>query len=406
MKKFTLKFIFMIYAFLFCNIACFAYNVDISDGLKYILDTDDMTATIKSINRNIEKTSCYDKFILNIPDRIVVDEKTYSVIGFCNTVENQYLDIEKINIPLTFLDSSEEYLNLFNFIDKCKALKFIQVNRYNSFYSSDEQGILYNKDKTKLIICPRGKEGRIEIPDLVKSIDINAFKNCPHILGCIEIPESVTKLEKAGCDIAYFSSPECEQENSNSNIYRIICLIGESGSGKSTIGDHLESHGYKNISLYTTRPKRFINEDGRFFVDDKKESDLAFLPDGKKKLAYIGYFSGNWYWVFESQLSSKSTLTIDPYSVANLKSNLKDERFRLITMYLKADRKTRFSRMVDRMAKSGKSKSEIEKGVIERMALELATYSSFICDCVLDTSIPFQKTIEFLNEFLEKNQLI
>ena len=43
---------------------------------------------------------------------------------------------------------------------KCPALTAIHVAAGNQSYASDD-GVLFNKDQTKLIRCPQGKEGRI-----------------------------------------------------------------------------------------------------------------------------------------------------------------------------------------------------------------------------------------------------
>jgi Guanylate kinase len=48
---------------------------------------------------------------------------------------------------------------------------------------------------------------------------------------------------------------------------KIICISGESGSGKTTIAELLEKRGYNYIESYTTRPMRFQDEEGHIFVN-------------------------------------------------------------------------------------------------------------------------------------------
>lgn len=82
--------------------------------------------------------------------------------------------IESIYIPnsVVQLDDPNEEGYLF-----CGsgALKSINVSEDNPVYSS-ENGILYNKDKTKLLAYPMGKiETKFEVPDHVKEIGTFAF---------------------------------------------------------------------------------------------------------------------------------------------------------------------------------------------------------------------------------------
>lgn len=75
---------------------------------------------------------------------------------------------------------------------RCYSLTSIMVDTDNEYYSSDEYGVLFNKDKTILIQYPIGNQ-RISytIPDSVTSIDYQAFREC-EILTSVTFPDSVT----------------------------------------------------------------------------------------------------------------------------------------------------------------------------------------------------------------------
>jgi hypothetical protein len=72
----------------------------------------------------------------------------------------------------------------------------ISVHPENTVYSS-ENGVLFNKDKTKLICCPGGVKGDFIIPDSVSEVASDAFNGCG-LLTSITIPASVTKFDYDG----------------------------------------------------------------------------------------------------------------------------------------------------------------------------------------------------------------
>ena len=83
----------------------------------------------------------------------------------------------------------------------CLKLTNISVSDGSQYYAS-ENGVLFNKNKTKLIVCPCGKQGKYTIPDGVKTVESYAFAYCTGLTG-ITVPDSVTSIKKdslAGCD--------------------------------------------------------------------------------------------------------------------------------------------------------------------------------------------------------------
>lgn len=90
----------------------------------------------------------------------------------------------------------------------CAYLESIAVDPDNANYSSDENGVLYNREKSELIKYPSGsKMISFEIPDTVVSLADYAFENC-YTLGNITVSANVE-------DIGYGAFFNCYLERIN-----------------------------------------------------------------------------------------------------------------------------------------------------------------------------------------------
>lgn len=80
-----------------------------------------------------------------------------------------------------------------NTIYECQYITQLVASPNSQKYST-ENGILYNKEKTSLLVCPPGYVGPCDIPDSVTYIRNSAFYNCSSLTS-VTIPNGVTSID-------------------------------------------------------------------------------------------------------------------------------------------------------------------------------------------------------------------
>ncbi len=76
----------------------------------------------------------------------------------------------------------------------CDRLESFSVPSANGCFTADDNGVLYSKDRTKLLACSSRYSGRFVIPEGVTVIGEGAFSGCSS-LTALTIPEGVTSIE-------------------------------------------------------------------------------------------------------------------------------------------------------------------------------------------------------------------
>ena len=117
----------------------------------------------------------------------------------------------------------------------------------------------------------------------------------------------------------------------------IVCILGKSGSGKTTIVEKLnKEYGYEILDSYTTRKPRYNGETGHTFIDDMT---FASLPD---KVAYNN-FNGNYYCATKQQVDESDLYVIDVPGLKQLKELYHGKE--IISIYIDVPMETCLERM-------------------------------------------------------------
>lgn len=123
-----------------------------------------------------------------------------------------------------------------------------------------------------------------------------------------------------------------------------IALVGKSCSGKSYLIERFEKLGFKNLILYTTRPKRpnEINGKDYHFIDKQ----TYFMLDANNEII-DGQSYNDWiYGIGREAFYECDIMAITPINVKSLIwKNLRDD---LLIIYLETSHKLRYERNITR----------------------------------------------------------
>lgn len=163
-------------------------------------------------------------------------------------------------------------------------LETIEVDKANVHYIS-ENGVLFNNDKSSLLLYPMGKEnGSYTVPNKVKKILDNTFLNCTELTDIVVLP-SVTSIGKYA--IGYYIYNGSFQKVPNFTIY-----------------------GYSN-----TAAKTYAEENGFNFVElisgDADLNAIVEITDARLVLQYtVGLVTLNCAQQITADLNQNGNVTI------------------------------------------------------------------------------------------------
>lgn len=189
----------------------------------------------------------------------------------------------------------------------CENLKQIIVSETNPIYSTI-RGVLFNKERTRLVRCPRGIEGTYNIPEGVLEITGGAFMW--NKTTSITIPESVILVEnlyEANSLEQFIVSPSNPKYATVDDILvskdkkRLICypkaakkpyIIPETSN---TIQPHVLGFYSNQIAISIPNHVEYINEE----AFEKLHITSITLGMNVKEIKYHAFYLDNWDWTEE-----------------------------------------------------------------------------------------------------------
>lgn len=120
---------------------------------------------------------------------------------------------------------------------------------------------------------------------------------------------------------------------------KIVCVVGESGAGKTLLVEAMKLHGYREVECYTTRSKRKGKSDNKTFVNRKQFNKVR--PD----LVAYTEFSGHEYGATRQQVEEAHLYIIDPDGINELAAKYGKEN--IIVVCLRVNEDERFNRLLE-----------------------------------------------------------
>lgn len=206
--------------------------------------------------------------VLKIADNALSYNKTLTTINFPADLKSIGEKAFYCSYYITgdvYIPASVEYIGEKVFY-QCNYITAINVDNANQWYSSDEYGALYDKNKTTLIVYPpKSTAKEYVVPDTVIIIADHAIGHAV-LLDSIVIPDSVTTLE----DYSIYSS----------SLSEIII-----GSGLSEININAFSYTtIKDISV-SEENEYFCSVDGALY--DKDMTILYKFPSYQQRVDFV-----------------------------------------------------------------------------------------------------------------------
>ena len=218
-------------------------------------------------------------------------------------------------------------------IKYCDCLTEIIVDEDNQYYSNDEFGVLFNKDKTTLIHYPIGNQREnYTIPDGVKVIGTYAFDKCNKTLLKVTIPKSVTTIEKFAFNVTGFLAYYKVDYVGTQSEWNLVSVDGTNDIAVTYL-EQEHQHEYETVvnaptcteQGYTTYTCEcsdsyvadYVNALGHSYINGICDvcgvftgikDDYFYKDDVKQKAYQLVEFEGDYYFINDGHKIAKNTV--------------------------------------------------------------------------------------------------
>jgi guanylate kinase len=158
-----------------------------------------------------------------------------------------------------------------------------------------------------------------------------------------------------------------------------ILIVGNSGSGKTTVVEELEKrYGLKPIQSYTTRQPRYKGETGHIFVQHKD------MPPHSEMVGYTLY-NYQHYWATKQQVEDNDLYVIDPAGIQYFREHYDGDKPYLVIQIWAPEEICK-----QRMFARGDS----EDAVKARLAYDKIAFANIDADVVVENTTTLNDCIE------------
>lgn len=157
----------------------------------------------------------------------------------------------------------------------------------------------------------------------------------------------------------------------------LLCLLGKSGCGKSTIADRLyRRFGYIQAKSYTTRP---IREDDENDINTHTFITREQIADFEEDIVAYNEYNGNAYFVTRKMLDGCQIYVVDREGLIQLYKNYHDKD--ILSIYIDCDSSIASHRMAER--------GDADEQIMKRLQYDEKAFADCqeLCDFVVPNEV-------------------
>lgn len=157
----------------------------------------------------------------------------------------------------------------------------------------------------------------------------------------------------------------------------LLCLLGKSGCGKSTIADRLyRRFGYIQAKSYTTRP---VREDDENDINTHTFITREQIADFENDIVAYNEYNGNAYFVTRKMLEGCQIYVVDREGLIQLYKNYHDKD--ILAIYIDCDSSIASRRMAER--------GDTDEQIMKRLQYDEKAFANCqeLCDFVIPNEV-------------------